>query len=338
MKRILLVLLGTFCLYSLMAQSVSKEFATRLALQYMQQDVCDAAPIDYTILTKNNRIDTTGKEIILQPGFYVNAGAKFKARINNNMMSVNNCPMKLEKIENNYMPLLDKTSWTKIAYGFEPPTMGYIYEPIGDTLIGNKTHRVLKKYSIDLPDAIVYPDVTPGTSTTYFYEDIENGKVYQYSGYYKEDLLVYDFNLKIGDKLPTDSRMYADTMFRLENISTIENSGYTRKVYTFKHGTDSIVWIEGIGNYVDFTIPYALRHSESIRLLCVQKDDETVYDTGNFQGYTCESIHSIYNDLSHEDILNTHTDTPSASKILRDGHLYILRKGKVYTITGKKLK
>ena len=247
-------------------------------------------------------------------------------------------PISRVKAQDQYMPLLDKTSWTTVAYGYEPPTMAYIYRPIRDTLIGDKTHRVLKKYAINLNDAVVYPDVVPGTTTTYFYEDTENKQVYQYSGYYKQDILVYDFNLKLGDRLPiTDSlRLSSEyALFTLDNISTIENVGCTRKVYTFKHETDSIVWIEGIGNYVDFTTPYAIKNAYSSRILCVQKDNETLYDSGNFQGYTCESVHSIYNNQSQEAISTIRSGTPSASKILRDGQIYILRGDKTYTLQGQ---
>lgn len=47
------------CLSFLIAQSVSKDMATRVALQYMKNDICNAAPSDYALLTKGSFIDTT---------------------------------------------------------------------------------------------------------------------------------------------------------------------------------------------------------------------------------------------------------------------------------------
>ena len=236
---------------------------------------------------------------------------------------------------------MDNTSWTMISYSFEPPTMAYVYKIFGDTLIGDKTHYILKKYTINVNDGVVYPDVTSGTTTKYFYEDIENKQVYQYSDYYKRDILIYDFNVKLGDKLPTtDSlRISMDTLFTLEDISSFENAGYSRKIFTFKHGTtDSIVWIEGIGNYVDFSIPYALKKSVSSRILCVQNKNQTIYDTGDFQGHTCETIETIINNFSQGDVVNAGLTSFSAHKIFRDGHLYIKVRDMMITIDGRKIR
>lgn len=58
MKRLIGILGGMFCLLNLSAQSVSKELATQMALQYMRNDVCNVAPSNYNdLLTRNNRID-----------------------------------------------------------------------------------------------------------------------------------------------------------------------------------------------------------------------------------------------------------------------------------------
>ncbi len=60
MRRILLVLIETLYINLLIAQTVSKELATRMAFQYMRNDICNVAPFDYNdLLTRNNRIDTS---------------------------------------------------------------------------------------------------------------------------------------------------------------------------------------------------------------------------------------------------------------------------------------
>ena len=170
------------------------------------------------------------------------------------------------------------------------------------------------------------------------YEDIANRQVYQYSDYYQRDILLYDFNVSIGDKMPIDSvrNMTSDTLFVLKDISDIENSGYTRKQYTFVHGTsDSIVWVEGIGNYTNFTIPYAVKRSDISRILCVQKDDNVVYDTGIFKGKNCDEIKEIFEDNYNAIPEIKYVQPSSATKILRDGQLLIIRDEKTFTVTGQ---
>ncbi len=243
--------------------------------------------------------------------------------------------------QDDYLSLMDNTSWTTISYGFEPPVMAYIYKSIGDTLIDEKTHRVIKQYVINVNDATIYPDVNPSVTTFYMYEDIANRQVYQYSDYYQRDILLYDFNVSIGDKMPIDPvrNMTSDTLFVLKDISEIENSGYTRKRYTFVHGTsDSIVWVEGIGNYTNFTIPYAVKRSDILRILCVQKEDNVVYDTGIFKGKTCDEIKEIFEDNYNAIPEIKYVQPSSATKLLRDGQLLIIRDEKTFTVTGQEVR
>lgn len=59
MKRTLLIFIGILYVSYIGAQSVSKEIATQVALQYMRNDVDNAAPTDFSLFIKNNLIDTT---------------------------------------------------------------------------------------------------------------------------------------------------------------------------------------------------------------------------------------------------------------------------------------
>ena len=244
------------------------------------------------------------------------------------------------KSQEDYLSLMDNTSWTTISYGFEPPVMAYIYRSIGDTLIDEKTHRVIKQYVINVNDATIYPDVNPSVTTFYMYEDIANRQVYQYSDYYQRDILLYDFNVSIGDKMPIDPvrNMTSDTLFVLKDISDIENSGYTRKQYTFVHGTsDSIVWVEGIGNYTNFTIPYAAKRSDILRILRIKKEDNVVYDTGIFKGKTCDEIKEIFEDNYNAIPEIKYVQPSSTTKLLRDGQILILRGENIYDICGRQI-
>lgn len=71
MKRLLLVLIGIICMKTLVAQSVSKELATHMALQYMRNDICNVAPSNYNdLLTRLNSIDTSRTSMFLPTGKY----------------------------------------------------------------------------------------------------------------------------------------------------------------------------------------------------------------------------------------------------------------------------
>lgn len=58
MKRLIFVIASTLCIAFLEAQSVSKELATRIALQYLRSDISNAAPQEYSQLTMNTDVDT----------------------------------------------------------------------------------------------------------------------------------------------------------------------------------------------------------------------------------------------------------------------------------------
>lgn len=277
---------------------------------------------------------TAGKKVILKPGFKVNLGAKFIAKINT-LPSPNNVRARNDNVSEEYMPLLDKTSWTKVYYTTNNHAKSYVYKNVGDSILNGKQYRVIRSFHLDVDD----PSVLPAEGIELLYEDKENKRVYCHSDFYNSDLLLYDFSIQVGDRLPCDPILIPSTDFDfvLQDISFIENSGYTRKQYTFVYESDSIVWVEGIGNYNDFTRPHFVKN-DAMRLLCVQKEDETIYDTSSAGGKTCDEVNQIYKYLfSHESIPDVHIDTPSATKLIRDGQIFILRDDNVYTITGQRI-
>ena len=142
--------------------------------------------------------------------------------------------------------------------------------------------------------------------------------------------MLYDFSLRIGDLLPNYSE------YTLVEISNIENSGHTRKQYVFTNAlSDSIIWIEGIGNNTDFLNPIAINHPNISKLLCVHNNDNVVYENGTFREYSCDNIDAIFEKQSIENPL---LQNSSAHKVLRDGQVLIHKENKKYTINGKILK
>lgn len=297
-------------------------------------NVTNAVAGDVIIPAGGNVTFEAGQRIVLKPGFIVNSGAKFKAKISN--IRTANYTSKRKNCD--YIPLLHNTSWTTISRYFESPMMASVYQCIGDTLICEKNHKIIKQTVINLSDSTIIPDVNPNITTQCLYEDIEHQRVYQYSDYYKRDILLYDFSIQIGERMPSDSLgSSADSLYILKDIELVENSGYARKEYTFVYGTDTIVWLEGIGNITNFTIPHARKNLEHSRILCVRNGDETVYNTDAFYDYTCESIKHIYEDPSHEDFSRPVGNDYRAAKLLRNNQILILRGDHTYTITGQEV-
>ena len=69
MKRTFLLFLGIFCLQCFWAQSVSKELATKVAMQYIMNSISNEAPQNYAILSNKNGIDTSYTHTISITGY-----------------------------------------------------------------------------------------------------------------------------------------------------------------------------------------------------------------------------------------------------------------------------
>jgi len=246
---------------------------------------------------------------------------------------------KAHHFNNDYLPLLENTSWTSFRLHIENPDYVSVYTNTGDTIIGDKSYRVIRKTAIDVYMAEMERSaINPFRGRTwYLYEDISNKRVYYYNAYYQADAILYDFSLQIGDTHPVDAS------FTLTDISQIENMGYVRRQLTFTDSySNKIFWIEGIGNSVDMMDPSASSRSESDpnKIICVKKGEEIVYDTGGFYNVTCESIQNI---LDKDPATSTSTiqeelndNTPT--KVIRDGQILIERGDKTYTLTGQEVK
>ena len=234
-----------------------------------------------------------------------------------------------------YIPLTDNSIWVNIEYGFEPPAHARVYVNKGDTLINEQKHTILGCYYIDVDNGIL----SPLAYSLYLYEDKVQRKVYQFDPYTQAHILCYDFSLQVGDTFLPNS-VYGNDNYILRDISYIENAGYTRKQFIFTssdNSSDSIVWIEGIGNYTILDYPPSQKHPETSRILCVHNDGETIYDTSPFmEDYECADVMKIL-ESHHEDIPTTPI-APCANKILHNGQIYIIRGDKTYTVTGQEIK
>lgn len=183
-------------------------------------------------------------------------------------------------LSNTDMPLLeDGKSWFSVMFGFEPPIKGTISSIIGDTLFSGQTYYVMTELVFDYGESM-----SNHAPQKYFLrEDISAAKVYQYDPDFYEEKLIYDFSLSIGDTLPMQPE------YVLRSI-TEGSTPVTRRNFIFiNENNDSIVWVEGIGNYSNVLQPTAIKHENISKIICVEQNDSIVYDAGSFKGWvTCD--------------------------------------------------
>lgn len=225
-----------------------------------------------------------GRGIRLEKGFFSRQGSYFTTLINLLPGNTPNRHLTIKHANNtsDYTPLLeDNKSWFSVMYGFEPPVEGYISSIIGDTVISAQTYYVMNEVVAPLGE-----DMANSFQGKYFLrEDIATARVYQYVPDFGEERLLYDFSLSTGDTLPIQPRYVLRDIKEEYNITT------KRKNYIFtNYYNDSIVWIEGIGNYSNPLQPFAVKLDNISKIICVEKNGGIVYDSGSFRDWiTCEN-------------------------------------------------
>lgn len=158
----------------------------------------------------------------------------------------------------------------------------------------------------------------------------ESGK--QVFAYYEgKEVLIYDFGLKVGDKIISPSaRLYNDneeglaTVTAVDSVTLLDGRRAKRIQYDYR-ATD----IEYVGSVSDAGVlaplyGEVLPPCGPIRFICCSVDGSPIYETS--QG-SCE-----YNTRTAAS--NTQAHSNSATKWVRDGQILINRNGKTYNIVG----
>ena len=155
------------------------------------------------------------------------------------------------------------------------------------------------------------------------------------------EFLLYAFHAQVGDTL-TNLWIDEHTNSMPNNVVVADiQSSTPRKfrldVELFQDDIsihESVVWIEGVGHQEGTPISNEMclgctGGEPKAVILCAYKDGEQVYSSRFTKWYDCYYM---------QDLPITTTDTPSASKIIRDGQIFILRGDKTYTLQGQEVK
>lgn len=209
-----------------------------------------------------------------------------------------------------YYPILNTTKWINsmhFIHGFFNDSIQYT--GIDTNFMGN-IYKMYSDYRFYFPG--VYNDSSFGTGLHGYYflrEDTIVRKVYLLNPTRTAENVLYDFNLNIGDTLPTITPIIGT--YYLTNIdSVLINTDYRRR-YTFELTTSSgnifsTIWIEGIGNIactmVNFT-PYPSSKS----IICAYENSVVVLDQtqSNFLyppvTYDCSFLLTSYQTISNRE-------------------------------------
>ena len=125
----------------------------------------------------------------------------------------------------------------------------YVCEIVGDTTIGTHTYKKIIHHGFwhEQPIFGNMQPCAPDYTFSYPYAFLRQDSLKLYI-YDNADLLLYDFDLEIGDTLPLTYNNFADNI-TVESISFLQVGTETRKVFQLSSNTGGISeLIEGIGH------------------------------------------------------------------------------------------
>ncbi len=232
---------------------------------------------------QSNHYILLDKVFLAQPGSQGN----FYAHIDPSFCSVVNQINSGRVASTSYFPLLDKPKWYTVTPTIIEGTRVRKIEDIGDTLINGTSYTIINISPHNLPNLPNTYTFYDDTGNVYMREDIMNKKVYlknQVTGL--PDSLIYDFSLNIGDTFPNYQNL------TLTYIDTVLIAGGYRNRFIFEFGSDSIIWIEGVGNPTFPLGAVAWFYYPGYQVVCSYQNDTLVYDEGGLYAINCGNITS----------------------------------------------
>ena len=173
----------------------------------------------------------------------------------------------------------------------------------------------------------------------------ENGIVYRYDSYNNQDVIMYDFNLDVGDVFVFPDLMYTSFCSRMEfyngptemeviGISNEFIANETRKVIEFDYYSESgypCLWIEGIGSTLGFDPVGDIIDIGYAYLVCFTKNGMTYF----FNNATsCDNTTLGLGDISYGKI-DLYPNPVSTTSILQLPHNANIDQIKIFGISGR---
>jgi hypothetical protein len=161
--------------------------------------------------------------------------------------------------------------------------------------IGNDTVINSRMYNI-LIDTLYSFGGQYGNIAGFIREETEMKKTYFLSVYSQDEILLYDFSLKMGDVFNTKT-FWGSEYDTVTNIDTNVYLGQKRLTISLTNGFESLDWIEGIGSKQGFL--YINYYNGT--LLCLKSDSGLLYK--NDAGYD-DCIITLFDNLNDFPVQN----------------------------------
>lgn len=222
-------------------------------------------------------------QITLMPGFIVQSGGRFTARILHDNQLLQMREKRNQNTDREYLSILENDAWLVASLGYEGERfVSLLSNTHKDTLINGKQYiRIEVSFGIFDNDAIHFYE---GSHLyNYIYEDRKSGKVYGYNISDNSNNLLFDFGLQVGETFPNAGVV--------EKVQTININGIDRKQLTFNNSGTLHTWIEGIGGTCLGLSPNAA-DANWFHLTCVSQGENYIYEYP-FKGITCNTSTDI---------------------------------------------
>lgn len=188
--------------------------------------------------------------------------------------------------------------WREYFGGYEVNCTDYQISITGDTIIGDKQYQKLQRFGV------IYMFVYPGNCLNYFSSvyneyagafrnDSVGKKVFYFPQGGTSEVLLYDFNLNLNDKLPeTYYYQYVmDTSFISQIDSVLIGNEYHKRFgVSNSYSINYVYLVEGIGSSFGLLSSLDVPFEFGSTLLCFKQNDVAVYPE---QGFDCVLVTGI---------------------------------------------
>lgn len=234
-----------------------------------------------------------------------------------------------------YTPMLDSQNEWHFTTCYEG-CITDIYYTDGDTLVNNKTHKILYGYHYI-------------SRTFLLHEDLEQKKVSltKISPNRIDEYLLYDFGLEEGAtfemKNPITPFPEEGGLFVLDSIRNVEIwPGTTRKHFYFSpHESNTIssqnaIWVEGVGSLSMINAPGGHPDINNVGLLnCFFKNSEIFYSNLTQEVTVCEPTILSLSETKEQDVIVYYPENDKSVCFVKN--IGNIKKIELFDLNGRKL-
>ena len=230
-----------------------------------------------------------------------------------------------------YVPFPDSNAyWSEYYSNYGFPNYKYTYFIRGDTILDSLSYH--KLYSDDSASTISY---IGGLREN-------NKKVYLFYSHCTFNILLYDFNLNVGDSMRLSCLEACDSTvgefyIKVTSVDSVllEDMTYRKRINYNNIGSP---WIEGIGSMDGLLYPYyscstCMCFFESV---CFKQNDTTLYINTNDYNVSCFNYITSINEMTNNDLI-TISPNPASSEITVSGRQEAVGSIDVYNTLGEKV-